>query len=130
MQNEGIERVCCLLQTKQNQYNRLLEDYDQAFGEDCVCHTPVPDYDTVSGRVLRNDIVPFLEEADRMNSPVVVHCSAGMGRTGHVLALWLSAKRDYSLGEAIETVRKTGRSPLEATTKPALQSLLQAYQGH
>jgi protein-tyrosine phosphatase len=50
-------------------------------------------------------------DADR---PVVVHCSTGPGRTGHVLVGWLVAGRGYGVESAIETVEGTGRNPLEA----------------
>jgi hypothetical protein len=43
-----------------------------------------------------------------------VHCSGGVGRTGHILAAWLVAGRGFTHQEAIATVQKTGRNPYEA----------------
>ena len=66
-------------------------------------------------------ILPFLDDANRANERTVVHCSAGMGRTGHILALWLVHGRDYSLDKAIKTVEQQGRTPLEIATRDELK---------
>lgn len=128
VQQEGIERVCCLLDEKLHRYDDLLGHYERAFGPSNVCHAPIPDYQTVSERTLTQEILPFLKESVMTSSPVAVHCSAGMGRTGHVLALWLACSRDYSLDDAIETLRGMSRSPLEATDKTELEQLLRSCE--
>jgi protein-tyrosine phosphatase len=130
LDRRGIERVCCLLDDDQlDTYDDLLGTYADHFGPDRVCHAPIPDYERVDPAVLVETILPFLTTADRREEPVVVHCSAGLGRTGHVLALWLVCGRGYALDDAIATVTRRGRRPLEATSREALQDLVAACGG-
>lgn len=126
MQTNGIERVCCLLDEKRRRYDGLLDRYRTAFGPDNVQHAPIPDYEAVDVATLRDVILPFIRAADADGAPVVVHCSAGLGRTGHVLALWLASERGYDLDGAIDAVRETGRAPLEAVSRARLATLLAA----
>ena len=123
MQSHDIKGVCCLLADKREYYEDLLGRYKTAFRSEQVCHAPIIDRRTVSEDTLTDVILPFLRGADDASERVVVHCSAGMGRTGHVLALWLACERGYSVEEAIEAVEEMGRRPLEAATLGELEAL-------
>ena len=123
MQQHGIDRVCCLLAAPDEGDPRLLERYRTAFGPEQVQHVPITDFDVVDSTQFHDRICPFLREADQAAEPTVVHCSAGSGRTGHVLALWLVHGRGYDLRRAVETVRATGRKPLEAATMEELRAI-------
>jgi protein-tyrosine phosphatase len=115
MQDRGIQRVCCLLTQKQlNHYSDLLGNYRQVFGIDRVCWAPIEDFSLATPEILVNCILPFLATADRQNERVVVHCSGGIGRTGHTLAAWLVTGRGFTSKSAISAVKKTGRNPYEA----------------
>ncbi|HCF26811.1 MAG TPA: protein phosphatase [Cyanobacteria bacterium UBA11049] len=115
MQNQGIQRVCCLLpETQLSRYSDLLGVYRQVFGLDQVCWAPIEDFNFADTEVFIHHILPFLNIANQQNEKVVVHCSGGIGRTGHILAAWLVAGRGFSSKSAIAAVKQTGRNPYEA----------------
>lgn len=115
MKGQGIKRVCCLLPDEQlASYSDLIGTYKQEFGSQLVCWGPIADFNLVDLETLTQKIIPFLTEADKQNQKVVVHCSGGIGRTGHVLAAWLVSVRGLSNEAAIKAVKKTGRNPYEA----------------
>lgn len=126
MRERHIERVCCLLDEKIEHYDKLLNRYEQEFGAESICHAPITDHETISKPTLLETVLPFLREARTNSERAVVHCSAGIGRTGHVLALWLTHERGYNVKNAIEEVeRKTcgKRNPCEATDIEQLEWL-------
>lgn len=115
MKCQDIKRVCCLLPEQQlASYSNLLGTYKQEFGNQLVSWTPIADFHLCDLETLTQKILPFLIEADKQNEKVVVHCSGGIGRTGHVLAAWLVSVRGLSNQAAIAAVKRTGRNPYEA----------------
>lgn len=126
MQKQGVRRVVCLLPEKQLAgYKDLLASYRDAFGPESVCWAPIADFTLADESTLTRTILPFLRDADRHGERTVVHCSAGIGRTGHVLAAWLVAARGMSNEAAIDAVRRSGRNAREAGD-PRLDDLLNA----
>lgn len=131
MHSRGIERVCCLLDDSQLAYyeNDLLGTYRTAFGERNVCSAPTEDYRLCDLATLTGVVLPFLVASDREAMKVVVHCSAGMGRTGLVLAAWLVHARELRQEDALSTVKEMGRDPYQGVGTDAekwsrLQGLL------
>jgi protein-tyrosine phosphatase len=113
MQNQGIQRVCCLLPRSQLVgYSDLLGCYRQQFNQ--VCWAPIEDFQLANRETLAQKILPFLADADLRNEKIVVHCVGGVGRTGQVLAAWLVRRWGLSNREAIAAVKRTGRNPYEA----------------
>ena len=117
MQDRGIRRVVSLLSASQFAYYQpdLLNTYRQTFGEDNVLLAPVEDYYLSSLQNLRR-VMDFLRGSDERGEKVVVHCSGGSGRTGHVLAAWLVHARGLEPRAAIKAVEEAQppRSPMEA----------------
>jgi protein-tyrosine phosphatase len=115
IQKQDIKRVCCLLsQVELDHYSDLLGVYRQTFGFARICWSPIPDFHFVSRELLLDLIFPFLTAADQQQEKVVIHCSGGSGRTGHILAAWLILGRSYAKPEAINAVRRMGKNPYEA----------------
>jgi protein-tyrosine phosphatase len=118
MQAQGITRVLCLLPSRQlDAYDDLLGTYRQMFGEHHVLWVPIDDFHLAEELQLIDQILPFLAEAEQHQEKTVVHCSGGVGRTGHVLAAWLVSYRGMSNEEAIAAVKKQGRNARESRDK-------------
>ena len=129
MKGQGIRRVCCLLPEAQLAYypTGLIRAYFDAFGEDNVLHAPVEDFHLVPLSLLAKVILPFLAESERDQQKVVMHCSGGSGRTGHVLAAWLVHARSLPPEDALLVVESTSgvhRNPREALGRNATETEL------
>jgi protein-tyrosine phosphatase len=122
MQNQNIQRVCCLLAESQlMRYSNLLEIYQQTFGLEQVCWTPIEDFHFADPEILVHQILPFLALANQVQEKVIVHCSGGIGRTGHVLAAWLVAGRGLSTQAAIVAVQQMEKNPYESVIAAPFQ---------
>ena len=114
IQSQNIKRICCLLtKNKLNNYSNLLESYEKEFGLKQICWAPIEDFSLIDSQLLTCQILPFLTEANNQSEKVVVHCSAGIVRTGQVLAAWLVYERGFTNQEAISTVMRMKRNPYE-----------------
>ena len=117
MRDQGIERVVCLLPPSQLSCYRedLLKSYCETFGSDNVRHAPIKDFHLSTPENLQC-VLGFLEETKTLGRRVVVHCSGGSGRTGHVLAAWLVHARGLDPYAAIKAVERAAppRCPREA----------------
>lgn len=106
----------------------------QAFGSENVCHAPVEDFSLCNQSTLTGKILPLLSETEALNKKVVVHCSGGSGRIGHVLAAWLVHARGLTPDAVLVAVRSVSvarRNPEEAVefgraTEEELLSLLES----
>ena len=83
-----------------------------------VKHLPVRDFEAPTLEQIE-DFMAFAEEACAEGKKLVVHCDAGIGRTGTVLACYLVSK-GYNAAKAIEKVRMKRPGSIETIEQEEL----------
>lgn len=76
-----------------------------------VLRVPIPDFHAPTLSDI-NTVVQFIRQSLSNDQAVVVHCTAGLGRTGTVLACWL-VSQGLSPGNAIFAVRSKRPGSIE-----------------
>ncbi|MBO3769754.1 MAG: dual specificity protein phosphatase family protein [Thermoproteota archaeon] len=67
-------------------------------------YSPIRDFQAPELNQLKK-LIEWIESKVEANKPVLVHCRAGIGRTGTIIAAYL-VKKGYEAKDAITTVRK------------------------
>jgi len=85
-------------------------------------HMPIKNHQVPSLELLER-IAALIDEGRSRGLGVVVHCSAGQGRSGTALAYYLWSRRGYGMQQAITHVRKACPGAIE----PHQEALLKAW---
>jgi atypical dual specificity phosphatase len=89
-------------------------------------HLNVEDYGAPSIEVL-DKAVEYIDSRIRSSKPVLVHCAAGKGRTGTVLAAYMVKKENLSAKKAIEKIRVIRPGSVQSLTQETVLSLYEKY---
>ncbi len=101
MRGQGIDAVVSLTETAPD------------FGASGMIlrHLPVPDFQPPTPAQM-DEFVEFVRRHTEAGGRVLVHCHAGIGRTGTMLAAWLVAK-GMTPEEAVDAVREARPGSIE-----------------
>jgi atypical dual specificity phosphatase len=89
-------------------------------------HLEVEDFGAPSIEEL-DKAVGFIGDEISKNRPVMVHCAAGKGRTGAVLAAYLVRSQGLTAREAIEKVRSMRPGSIQSVAQETAISMYEKY---
>jgi atypical dual specificity phosphatase len=89
-------------------------------------HLKVEDYGAPSIEIM-NDAVNYIDEKIRSGKPVLVHCAAGKGRTGVMLAAYLIKKENLTAEDAIAKIRRLRPGSVQSLTQETALSMYEKY---
>ncbi len=104
LKEQNIDAIVSL--TEQPLYSALIEEFGFEYK-----HVPIEDLTAPSLEQI-DEFVEFATSMKERGKKVVVHCGAGIGRTGTMLACYLVHK-GYSAAEAINEVRQKRPGSIE-----------------
>ena len=85
-------------------------------------HVPTEDFSAPDMEQI-DDAVEFIQNRIENNEPVMVHCAAGIGRTGTILACYLVKYQKLSAKDAIQKVRKERPGSIQSESQEIAISL-------
>ena len=89
-------------------------------------YSPIPDFSIPSFAQVE-DCLDFIAANIKAGKPVAVHCRAGMGRTGTILACYLIRFEGRKASEAIFSVRRMRPGSIETDEQ---EEFIQDYEYH
>lgn len=122
IKNQGIDVIISLTETP------LPEEWVKEVGLGYF-HFPIEDHSCPDPEILKRIVDRILDEI-ASGKRVLVHCAAGLGRTGTVLAAYLMIRNNLMPREAVEALRKMRPGSIEARQERALFDFYEFRRGH
>jgi len=94
--NQGVDSIVTMTE------NALPDEWTQKID---YLHVPTPDFNAPDMDRI-DSAVDFINEQIKNDQAVMVHCAAGMGRAGTILACYFVKYKKFSADEAIKKIRK------------------------
>lgn len=85
-------------------------------------HVPTEDFSAPDMEQI-DEAIKFIQNRLENNEPVMVHCAAGIGRTGTILACYLVKYQKLSAKDAIQKVRKERPGSIQSESQEIAISL-------
>ena len=95
LKNQGVKSIVTMTE------NALPENWTQSID---YLHVPTPDF-TAPDMDRIESAVDFMHEQIKNDNPVMVHCAAGMGRAGTILACYFVKYKKFTADKAIKKIR-------------------------
>ena len=89
-------------------------------------HLMVEDYGVPNMEVL-DEAVNYIDKKIQSGKPVLVHCAAGKGRTGALLAAYMIKKENLTAKQAIEQIRLMRPGSVQSVTQETALSMYEKY---
>jgi atypical dual specificity phosphatase len=89
-------------------------------------HVPTEDFSAPDMKQI-DEAVEFIQNRLKNNEPVMVHCAAGIGRTGTILACYLVKYQKLSAKDAIQKVRKERPGSIQSESQEIAISLYHKF---
>jgi atypical dual specificity phosphatase len=89
-------------------------------------HLMVEDYGAPTMEVM-DEVVNYIDKKIHSGKPVLVHCAAGKGRTGAVLAAYMIKKENLTADQAIEKIRLIRPGSVQSITQETALSIYEKY---
>ncbi len=89
-------------------------------------HLMVEDYGVPNMEVL-DEAVNYIDNKIQNGKPVLVHCAAGKGRTGALLAAYMIKKENLTAEQALEKIRLMRPGSVQSVTQETALSMYEKY---